>query len=375
MQPYPAAIFHQPPSGRMILDLRINRPFCRVCLIVVPFFFATTGQDIRDRLTGAADPLSRRNLSVAKRHGLSRNRTSDCIHPFTQATPNFLVANYAQKLQDMKKATKQEFIASLKRKSSGFSRGASIYRGVTRHHQQGRWQARIRRVARNKDLYLGTFATEEVAAEAYDIATIKFRGMNAMTNFEMNQYDVEAILAARFLFSGNTGNNISFGGGPPVYALPYDPNSTTRMYHHQSLFHHLHNTDEDNAPANTSSHEASSDLPGLKGETGHSIAKRNVKQSLFNELFQGQLKAGVDIVVMTRKRNSLLLLTRKPIKSRSLSTKVVVSSDVEKVVCIGVYVLSFSIHIAEVSIGCFEKSDIIAHLISFLSDSFPNELL
>uniref|UniRef100_A0A0D3F3P6 Uncharacterized protein n=1 Tax=Oryza barthii TaxID=65489 RepID=A0A0D3F3P6_9ORYZ len=32
-------------------------------------------------------------------------------------------------------------------KSSGFSRGASIYRGVTRHHQHGRWQARIGRVS------------------------------------------------------------------------------------------------------------------------------------------------------------------------------------------------------------------------------------
>lgn len=27
-----------------------------------------------------------------------------------------------------------------------------------RHHQQGRWQARIGRVAGNKDLYLGTFS-------------------------------------------------------------------------------------------------------------------------------------------------------------------------------------------------------------------------
>ena len=37
-------------------------------------------------------------------------------------------------------------------------------------------------------------ATEEEAAEAYDIAAIKFRGLNAVTNFEMCRYDVEAIL-------------------------------------------------------------------------------------------------------------------------------------------------------------------------------------
>lgn len=30
-----------------------------------------------------------------------------------------------------------------------------------RHHQHGRWQARIGRVAGNKDLYLGTFSKSE----------------------------------------------------------------------------------------------------------------------------------------------------------------------------------------------------------------------
>ena len=73
----------------------------------------------------------------------------------------FQVSNYTKELEDMKHMTKQEFIASLRRyinftlypiivvllfygidyshinflnirKSSGFSRGASIYRGVTR---------------------------------------------------------------------------------------------------------------------------------------------------------------------------------------------------------------------------------------------------
>nr|GMD77862.1 AP2-like ethylene-responsive transcription factor AIL5 isoform X1 [Ipomoea batatas] len=73
-------------------------------------------------------------------------------------TTNIPVSNYKKELEEMKHMTRQEFVASLRRRSSGFSRGASIYRGVTRHHQHGRWQARIGRVAGNKDLYLGTFS-------------------------------------------------------------------------------------------------------------------------------------------------------------------------------------------------------------------------
>ncbi|KAK1432301.1 hypothetical protein QVD17_09196 [Tagetes erecta] len=115
---------------------------------------------------------------------------------------NFPLEDYHQQLEDMKSMSRQEFVAHLRRTSSGFSRGASIYRGVTRHHQHGRWQARIGRVAGNKDLYLGTFSTQEEAAEAYDVAAIKFRGVNAVTNFDVSRYDVERIIASTTLLAG-----------------------------------------------------------------------------------------------------------------------------------------------------------------------------
>lgn len=115
---------------------------------------------------------------------------------------NFSLENYRKELEEMKTMSRLEYIAHLRRRSSGFSRGASIYRGVTRHHQHGRWQARIGRVTGNKDLYLGTFTTQEEAAEAYDIAAIKFRGVNAVTNFDVSRYDVEKIMTSNTLLAG-----------------------------------------------------------------------------------------------------------------------------------------------------------------------------
>ncbi|KAH9293348.1 hypothetical protein KI387_041444 [Taxus chinensis] len=62
-----------------------------------------------------------------------------------------------------------------------------------RHHDKGKWQARIGRINGNKDVYLGSYSTQEEAAFTYDMATIKLRGPDAVINFEKRLYDVERI--------------------------------------------------------------------------------------------------------------------------------------------------------------------------------------
>ncbi|XP_004241671.1 AP2-like ethylene-responsive transcription factor At1g16060 isoform X2 [Solanum lycopersicum] len=102
---------------------------------------------------------------------------------------NFSVSTYEKEIKEMETQSREEYIGSLRRRSSGFSRGVSRYRGVARHHHNGRWEARIGRVFGNKYLYLGTYASEEEAAIAYDMAAIQYRGPNAVTNFDISRYN------------------------------------------------------------------------------------------------------------------------------------------------------------------------------------------
>jgi RAV-like factor len=60
------------------------------------------------------------------------------------------------------------------------SRQSSRFKGVV-PQSNGRWGAQI--YDRHARVWLGTFPDEEIAARAYDVAAVRFRGRGAITNF------------------------------------------------------------------------------------------------------------------------------------------------------------------------------------------------
>lgn len=70
----------------------------------------------------------------------------------------------------------------------GNNRTGSRFRGVTKHCRTGRFEAHM---WQSKQVYLGGFYVEEMAALAYDLAAIRFRGQDATTNFPQDHFTQE----------------------------------------------------------------------------------------------------------------------------------------------------------------------------------------
>ncbi|XP_039004996.1 AP2-like ethylene-responsive transcription factor At1g16060 [Hibiscus syriacus] len=76
---------------------------------------------------------------------------------------------------------------------------SSIYRGVTRHRWTGRYEAHLwdkncwneSQHKKGRQVYLGAYDDEEIAAHAYDLAALKYWGQDTILNFPVSTYQKE----------------------------------------------------------------------------------------------------------------------------------------------------------------------------------------
>ncbi|CAI8616498.1 unnamed protein product [Vicia faba] len=106
-----------------------------------------------------------------------------------QATSSFPIRNGSVDLTfDQRKEMK--FVQppqQAKKSRRGPRSRSSQYRGVTFYRRTGRWESHIWDCG--KQVYLGGFDTAHAAARAYDRAAVKFRGVGADINFNLNDYE------------------------------------------------------------------------------------------------------------------------------------------------------------------------------------------
>ena len=105
------------------------------------------------------------------------------------AATNYPITDYAKEMEALQKVSVSELVATLRAKARRHGTQTSQYRGVSLLKQTGKWHGQIN--VGGKQLHLGFFATEELAARAYDRAAIhkaSTEGGVIVTNLDISEY-------------------------------------------------------------------------------------------------------------------------------------------------------------------------------------------
>lgn len=107
----------------------------------------------------------------------------------SSAATNYPIEDYHHEIDALQQVSVIELVASLRAKARRHGAQTSQYRGVSLLKQTGKWHGQIN--VGGKQLHLGFFSTEELAARAYDMAAIhkaSVEGGVVVTNLDMSEY-------------------------------------------------------------------------------------------------------------------------------------------------------------------------------------------
>lgn len=99
------------------------------------------------------------------------------------------MSDYAREMDALRGVSASELVATLRAKARRHGTQTSQYRGVSLLKQTGKWHGQIN--VGGKQLHLGFFSTEELAARAYDRAAIHKAGAEGgvvVTNLDISLY-------------------------------------------------------------------------------------------------------------------------------------------------------------------------------------------